>query len=273
VFPYWPNGVFDVDEWGIANWIITLQGRTTTGVLVDRVEYTADGDELGYYEFDGLLPGTYFVNETLQWGFYATRPISNMIVVYPYPYGQVVMRIDFGNLLPAADPDLPFLLEAGWNLWSTPMVVDGLTAKGLLEAIGPSGFVVTKYDQAQGRYITYVVGDSSAEDFPIIAGEGYFVYALEKTSFVLRGHFEALPTHELSSGWNFIGYSQLKPIMASELLTMVDGSYGLVVTCYDRDTARYYSYVLGDGPSEDFAITQGNAYFLWVGGPSSLVLT
>ena len=272
VFPYWPNGVFDVDEWGIANWIITLQGRTTTGVLVDRVEYTADGDELGYYEFDGLLPGTYFVNETLQWGFYATRPISNMIVVYPYPYGQVVMRIDFGNLLPDDDPDLPFLLEAGWNLWSTPMVVDGLTAKGLLEAIGPSGFVVTKYDQAQGRYITYVVNDTS-DDFPIIAGEGYFVYALEKTSFVLRGHFEALPTHELSSGWNFIGYSQLKPIMASELLTMVDGSYGLVVTCYDRDTSRYYSYVLGDGPSEDFAITQGNAYFLWVGGPSTLVLT
>jgi uncharacterized repeat protein (TIGR01451 family) len=273
VFPYWPNGNFDENEWGIANWVITLQGRTTTGILVDRVEYTADGATLGYYEFDRLLPGTYWVNETMQYGFYATRSISNMIMVYPFPYGQVVMRIDFGNLLPEDDPALPCLLQAGWNLWSTPMTVDGLTATGLLEAIGQAGLVVTRYDPALGRYASYVAGDGPSEDFPIVAGEGYYVYALCEVSFVLVGTFEALPMHELLPGWNFIGYSQLKPIMASELLTMVDGSYGLVVTCYDRDAGRYYSYVLGDGPSEDFIITQGNAYFLWVGGPSTLVLT
>ncbi len=137
-YPYWPNGLFDDDEYGLGNWEITLQGWTTTGVYVDRVEYTDNYDNIGYYEFDELLPGTYWVNETLQYGFYATRPICTMSMIYPFPMGPVQIRIDFGNMLPTPDPEIKFVLDAGVNLWSSPLVIaGGLSASGLATAVGP----------------------------------------------------------------------------------------------------------------------------------------
>jgi hypothetical protein len=64
-YPFWPNGVFDPDEYGLGNWRITLQGRTDGGELVSLVQFTDNEDNIGWYCFDRLLPGMYWVNETL----------------------------------------------------------------------------------------------------------------------------------------------------------------------------------------------------------------
>ena len=267
-YPYWPNGIFDEYEHGLGDWEITLQGWTNTGEWVDRVEYTADTGDVGFYMFDHLLPGTYWVNETMLWGWYASKPISNMVIVYPYPYGVVVIRIDFGNVLPEPDPELPFFLNEGWNLWSMPIVVEGLTAKGLLQEIGPNGLVVTKLDEAEKKYYSYVAGDGDEWDFPIVSGDGYFVYVLADTSFTLTGHFPPVASTSLQSGWNFIGYSAIEPAMASEILSRVDG---LEHTCYDEGSGKYVSYVAGDGAEYDFLVTPNHAYYIWVSGPCELV--
>ncbi len=267
VFPYWPNGVFDEDEVGLANWEITLQGWTESGEWVDLVRYTSDGDDLGYYAFEELLPGTYWINETMLWGWYASTPISNMVMIYPYPSGMVVYSIDFGNVLPLPDPELPFFLEKGWNLWSMPFVVDGLTASGLLQAIGPSGSMVTMLDEAEGRYYTYMAG-TNMSDFAIEASEGYFVFVTADTSFTLTGYFPEVSSTSLQGGWNFIGYSSLEPEMASELLVRAGG---LMLTCYDEESGRYVSYMSGESAEYDFLVTPGKAYYIWVSGPCDLV--
>ncbi|UCE91290.1 MAG: hypothetical protein JSV90_07725 [Methanobacteriota archaeon] len=267
-YPYWPNGIFDEYEYGLSDWEITLEGWTETGEYISMVRYT---DEFGYYEFTDLLPGTYWINETLLWGWYASRPVSNMVIIFPYPAGMVIFRIDFGNVLPEPDPEVPFVLEEGWNLWSTPIVVDGLTASALLDAIGPHGLAVTMLDNGQGKYESYVAGMSPERDFPIVTGLGYFVYVTADTAFTLRGSFESQPKADLVSGWNLIGYSSLRPVMASELLEMVDGSYGLALTYYDKDEGQYESYVAGFSSERDFVVTPGNAYYIWVGGPCELV--
>jgi len=267
-YPYWPNGVFDDYEYGLSDWEITLEGWTSTGEYVSMVRYT---DDLGYYEFIDLLPGTYWVNETLLWGWYASRPVSNMVMVFPFPQGMVVFRIDFGNVLPEPDPELPFFLEQGWNLWSMPIVVDGLTAAGLLDAIGPNGQAVTMLDSDEKKYKSYVAGFSLERDFPVVSGVGYFVYVTADTAFTLTGTFESRPSTDLVSGWNFVGYSSLKPVMASEMLEMVEGSYGLALTYYDTDADKYVSYVAGFSSERDFLVTPGNAYYIWVDGPCELV--
>ncbi|UCE45947.1 MAG: hypothetical protein JSU93_03525, partial [Methanobacteriota archaeon] len=267
-YPYWPNGIFDEGEYGLEDWKITLEGWTNTGVYVSMVYYT---DACGYYEFTELLPGTYWVNETLLWGWYASTPIANMIEIHPYPQGTVIFRIDFGNVLPEPDPEIPFYLTEGWNLWSTPIVVDGLTASSLLDAIGPNGLVVTMLDIEQGKYKSYVAGMSLERDFPVVTGIGYFVYVTADTAFTLKGTFESQPKTSLLSGWNFIGYSSLRPIMASELLDKVEGSYGLVLTYYNEDEGKYESYIAGSSPERDFLVSSGNAYYIWVSGPCEIV--
>jgi len=227
--------------------------------------------DIGYYEFRDLLPGTYWVNESLLMGYYATRPIANMIMINPHPLGPFEIVIYFGNLIPEADPEFNFVLDAGWNLWSAPIDVNGgLTAKGLLEAVGPNGLIVSKLNKTSGKYLSYVAGDDKG-DFPIVLGEGYYIWVSAFTTFTLEGTIVAASEADLVAGWNIVGYSQLKPAMASELLTMVDGCTAWMVSYLDSETGRYYSYVLGDGAEYDFVVTQGRAYFVWVDGPGSMV--
>ncbi len=213
VYPYWPNGNFDEGEDGIGNWEITLQGRTNTGVLVDRVVYTDNYFDIGHYEFGELLPGTYWVNETMMEHFYATRPISNMIAIYPFPYGQVSMRIDFGNLLPEVDPELNFVLKKGVNLWSSPLeITGGLMASDLAAAIGPTAMRISMYDTATKTYKDFLPLFNDAdgpEDFPILVGVGYFVVVSVDTAFVLEGDLATNAVVSLAGGINILGYTEL----------------------------------------------------------------
>ena len=277
-YPFWPNGMFDVDEYGLGNWKITLQGWTDTGVWVNLVQYTENEDgNIGYYEFCNLLPGIYWVNETLQYGYYATRPIANLVMVYPFPWGPVTQRIDFGNLLPSRDPEVRFVLTKGWNLWSSPLAITGgLTASQLATAIGSSVAKISKLDTATGQYTTFIPGfnqPGSANDFVIELGKGYFVVTKSETSFVLKGEFAVKTTAALYSGWNIVGYTSMKPTTASQLVTLVSGAKVLRISYLDQDTGQYKSFIPGfnkPGSTYDFTITQGRAYFLVTAGAATL---
>jgi hypothetical protein len=271
-YPFWPNGLFDPWEVGLGNWRITLEGYTDTGVRVAEVRFTNNVGPIGtigWFEFTDVLPGTYWLNETRQNGFVSTTPYAVLLQVYPFPLGPVVIRHDFGNLVPSADPTLLFVLEKGWNLWSSPLSVSGLTAKSLLNAIGSNAMAVSRLDSAK-VYHSYVKGYDSAYDFPIALGEGYFVYVKQKTTFALTGLIEEGASASVTKGWNIVGYGKLEPMTASQLLASVAGCNAKAVTYLDATTGVYHSYVKGYPAAYDFTITQGRAFFLWVDGAGSV---
>ena len=269
-YPFWPNGMFDEDEFGLGNWEITLQGWTDTGVYVNEVRYTDNVVKIGFYCFADLLPGKYWVNETLLFGYFATRPISNLVIVYPFPMGPICIRIDFGNLLPSKDPDVPFTLQAGWNLWSTPLVVDGLTARTLLQKIGPSAQIICKLDSATGQYKSFASMFPETWNFPIVLGQGYYIYATEKTHFVLRGNFTDGAPIAGSQGWNLIGYDQLQSMKASKILASGIGCNVQLVTYYDADAGGYKTFAKFFPSTYDFQVTSGRAYFVYVDAAGTL---
>jgi hypothetical protein len=272
-YPFWPNGIFDLpDEHGLGNWEITLDGYTTEGVHVHEVVYTENIDMgmIGYYEFDGLLPGTYTVTETLLTGYWATTQLSATIIIYPFPYGPVSKRLDFGNLVPSADPEVNFVLQAGWNMWSTPIIVEGLTASSLLQNVGQSGVLVMKIDKASNSLLTYVAGDDPMFDFPIVVGEGYYLWVSGETVFQLEGFMPGPRTESLTDGWNFIGHDGLRPLTASKLLAKVQGAQALLVMGYNPHTGNLDTFVVGDDPMYDFEVTPGRAYFIWVSGAGTI---
>jgi hypothetical protein len=273
-----PNGQFDPEETGLGNWLITLQGYTESGDRIDRwvltdnedLDLTDGFDEIGYYEFLNILPGSYWLNETLLSGYYATTSMYRFITVVGHPYGPFVFEENFGNVIPSPDPQVQFSLKYGWNLWSTPISVTGLTAKSLLSAIGPKGFVVATLVESTGKYVSFVAGDTEG-DFAITLGDGYYIWATGDTTFSLYGWIVGGTKVQLVPGWNIVGYAGLEAITASEFMSMVEGTTPLVLSCMDPSTHRYYSYVLGDGLEFDFSITPGNAYFLWVYGSGQIV--
>jgi hypothetical protein len=91
------------------------------------------------------------------------------------------------------------------------------------------------------------------------------------TVFKMKGDLAFHGKVPLVKGWNIMGYTSLKPVMASELLEMVDGSTAWMITYLDTEAGRYVSYVKGDLEKFDFVVTQGRAYFIWLEGSGSLV--
>jgi hypothetical protein len=271
-YPFWPNGVFDPGEYGLGNWEITLDGWTTDGVHVHEVVYTDNIDNIGYYEFDNLLPGTYTISETLLAGYWATTQLSTTIVIYPFPLGPVTKHIDFGNLIPSADPQINFVLHKGWNMWSTPVDVAGLNAETLLQAVGSNGVLVTMIDKAGNCYNSYAPGDDQLgiTPFPIVSGQGYYIAVTQDTVFQLEGYLPGVRTVNLTTGWNFIGHDGLKPMMASQFLAQVQGGTALLVMGYNPNTGNLDTYVMGDNAMYDFEVTPGRAYFVYVLSPASI---
>jgi hypothetical protein len=178
----WPNGVRDPGESGLGNWHITLEGRTVKGKYVFAETWTKNFgalSDIGYYCFGKLLPGTYWVNETVLTGWVPTKTSVNLIVVPAYPWGPPVrIVVDFANMLPDADPAMTFTLKRGWNLWSTPLDVPGLTAKSLLAAIGPKATVVSQLNKTSGKYDSYLSVSPIRYNFAVVLGHGYYIWSL-----------------------------------------------------------------------------------------------
>ena len=271
----WPNGIRDLGESGLGNWEITLQGWAINGLREDRKTLTRNSGtllaEIGYYCFGQLLPGTYWVNETLQDGWVPTKTTVNLMVVPAYPWGPAVkMVVDFANMLPERDPEMIFVLEQGWNLWSSPLDVPGMTAMDLLSAIGPTASVVIQLNKSSGEYEAYVAGSPARFNFQIELGQGYAVWSSAEVAFTLHGWYVPSSESSVTYGWNMIGYSGLKATKASAVLNSIEGCNGMVLIYLDSDTGEYMSYVKGNPDRFDFIVTPGRAYVIWVDGTGTV---
>ena len=277
--PVYPDGVFDQNnEGGLPSW--PIHWKLVGGIEVDPSPVLTEvdddqtgGDETGLYEI-WLVPGDYEVWEDEEFlnTWEATTPWKVWITIPAHPWGTpVIKRIDFGNTHPLSDPKVPFVLQPGWNLWSSPVRVHGLTAGGLLEAIGPAGLLVTGLDEGSAKYYSYMADWDASYDFPIVAGDGYYIYVTERVYFTLSGDLIGPSQVELKAGWNIVGYSRLTTTKASALLDMVSGCDALLVTGLDGKDARYYSYMDGWDSAYDFTLSAGQAFFIWVDGPGTLV--
>jgi hypothetical protein len=276
--PTYPNGIFDQDEGGYAFW--PIHWKLVGGTIISTVETIADDDETGLVDEAGmyeiwLTPGNYEIWEDEEFlnTWEATTPWKVWLTIPAHPWGSpVIKRLDFGNTLPLSDPMVPFVLDSGWNLWSLPVRVEGLTAASLLKTIGPAGLLITGLNEAKAEYYSYMDGwDEELYDFPIVAGDGYYIYVTERVSFALSGDAIGPSQVELLAGWNLVGYSSLTTMKASALLGMISGGNALLMTGLDDAEARYYSYMVGWDAAYDFTLSAGKAYFVWVDSPCVLV--
>jgi protocatechuate 3,4-dioxygenase beta subunit len=83
------NGSWDATEHGLPDWVIELQGPTTT--------LTTTTDANGNYWFMDIATGTYTVTEQLQEGWQQTFPPSPGNYIVLYVPSQAIEHLDFGN--------------------------------------------------------------------------------------------------------------------------------------------------------------------------------
>jgi len=284
----WPNGVFDshelgignMDEYGIGDWRINLAMWDGSGwISVDHTT-TSKGishpEKRGWYQFTELLPGRYklWEQDRSASGWAPTTPDIVQLVVPEHPWGSpVVIRVNFGNIMPTADPEIPFVLEAGNNIWSSPVTTNGLTAKGLLALIGPEATSITTVNPATGGWVSYVSGMPDRFSFPIIQGHAYYIYATQQVEFALVGEFLDSSQVPLVAGWNMIGLNQMEPVMASKLMTMVSGCTVSTITVFDPESGQWKSYASGMPSRFDLNVVPGVGYLIYTNGPGVLSCT
>ena len=83
------DGVKDIDEPGLAGWVIQLSGDTTL---------SATTDSSGSYGFFNLNPGNYTISEQLQSGWNQSYPPGGVYNV-SLSSGETIDTLDFGNYL------------------------------------------------------------------------------------------------------------------------------------------------------------------------------
>ena len=269
----------DTSKASDGDWEISLQGRTSTGELVHLVTYSDNILEIGHYEFRDIEPGTYWLNCTYRSGFYSTTPLDNFLEFEDGASEPVELRIDFRKLLPGPDPEIGFVLKKGANLWSTPLVNTGVeSASDLATLIGPTCSKISMFDTATGKYKSFIPAlhdAGSGNDFAIDAGKGYFVYVTSETVFSMVGELPATSTVGLAKGVNIVGYNSLTPTTASELVSMSSDCMITKISYLDPVTKKYKSFIPAlhkAGSTNDFAITQGRAYFVWSDEAESLIV-
>jgi hypothetical protein len=269
----YPNGQMDPTEYGVGNWEIKLEGRQVNKVLVQRTVYTTNVgplSDIGKYVFADLLPGVYWVNETLMENWVPTTTCVALLYLSAYPFWPVNMVQNFGNMHPV-DPELNFVLKAGTNMWSSPLQMQNeMRASELAAVIGSSCAKITKWNTTTKTWQHFIPGFTpvnSAKDFRLKNGEGYYVSVRVFTTFQLTGDLVSDSTVDLVAGANLVGYDTLKPLRASEFVNLVSLQGGKVMKISTlNENGQWQHFIPGFTPAgsvKDYTMTQGHSYMVF----------
>jgi len=162
---------------------------------------------------------------------------------------------------------------AKWNLFALP-VLDATYWTGTaheqfdkaadFESV-PNARMVSKWDNANNRYVHYIIGfnlPGDAENFDILVGEGYFVWFDADTSMNFTGNMPRLVTVNVGAGWNVVGWTQtLNGTASADIAPQVMAGLYDDIAEYNRTSGGFNHWLmLGD---DEIILNPGRGYFVW----------
>ncbi len=149
-------------------------------------------------------------------------------------------------------------LEIGWNLMTLPVNLSW-NASDLADQI-PGCLSVSKWDNVNQTYYTYIVGGPPTFDFPLQRGHGYFVDASQQTMLSVSGPPINAVNVSLLPGWNLLGWYHQTSTMASSLSDNITGCSS--VSRWNATAQTYNTYIVGGPDTFDFVIDTGMGVFV-----------
>lgn len=237
---------------------------------------------------DNWGPGTRSVYLKLGNGATASTVSSFKIELYQGSYipGSPVAYSDESPDVPKASPcvvtvsfgeDYNLTIVPGWNLVSIPVLGVALNASALGLVNGEN---ISMLDTSAQNYTEYKQGTSPpSSDFIVMTGLGYWIYA-ETTKQITVSGIKPLSTMPqtlsisvpASGGWALVGWTSMNNTRhASDLASYITGAFVKIVSKWDTAGQLYKDYVVGVDPaSDDFTLTPGEGYMVWVDSPCTL---
>jgi PKD repeat protein len=251
-------------------WLINILGDADTGPVADFswepvfpiIEYPIEFIDLS-------TDNTYdIVNWSWTFGDGNTSFEQNPIHQYTF-LGNYTVCLNVTNSINATDDVCQLIMVIdgiiiyldfciGWNLMTVPME-NTMWASDLSENI--TGCTsVSKWDNVNQTYYTYIVGGPDSFDFQLQDGLGYFVDVIQPTNCSFTGTPIDLVNVSLQMGWNLIGWYHQDNTTAMSLSENISGC--LSVSKWDNVNQTYYTYIVGGPDSFDFTITCGMGLFV-----------
>ena len=171
-----------------------------------------------------------------------------------------------------------------WNFVSFPMIMEGETtsqvkrASDLIDEFGAQGLIITHVvvlrDGVFWVYTTRHMDTTDkiviGEDFNILPGEGYIVYALDSSTISLAGKkVDGSLDIILNSGWNLVGiyHSDVEYFMSDDVISMFSEQNSSIDTVTQFTSGRYQSYIVKEGRvfGFNFEVYPDKAYWIYMG--------
>jgi hypothetical protein len=160
-------------------------------------------------------------------------------------------------------------LAEDWNLITIPVESSWKASEIAINITGCMS--ISRWDNVNQTYNTYIVGGPPIFDFPIKNGSGYFVDTETESIYAINGSSITTVQVPLKVGWNLIGWYHDYNTTASSLAANIPGS--LSVSRWDNVNQTYQTYIVGGPPVFDFTIRNGMGIFvdvnvesIWSGG-------
>jgi hypothetical protein len=157
-------------------------------------------------------------------------------------------------------------LRSGWNLVSSPLVLDGLNTS-VFQGTGVT--MAARYNRATSGFDVYRVGKTPVA-FPIVAGEGYFLYCNGDMQYTFHGHEEQSQAIMIGQGWNLVGWTSQNTSNALEMANRLQNV--TMIARYNTTSGNYDVYRVGKTPVP-FNVAPGEGYFLYTTCPDRQVLS
>jgi|GEM_PF-3214707 len=176
--------------------------------------------------------------------------------------GGVPVDVFKGNLSELNDfvittQHISYPLYEGWNLITIPLANDW-TAEDLGDNI-TGCTVVIMYNASTDTFTTHVV-NTSHDDFPILDGVGYFIYATQDSNLTVSGYPLADVSVPIDTEWNLIGWYHDYATTAGSLGENISNC--TVVIMFDGVSKNFTTHVVGT-PHDNFIIERGIGIFVY----------
>jgi len=201
--------------------------------------------------------GTLLTNKSWSEGV-STGGYLDIAAVDLFANGASTIYYDDISLIPFTNASTISLdLYEDWNLITVPM--DNIwTAETLGQNI-TGCTVVIKFDGDTQNFTTHVV-NTPYDNFPIVNGEGYFIYCSYDTNLTMTGLPLGTTTVHIYQEWNLIGWYTETSTTAESLGTNITDCS--VVIKFDGDTQNFTTHVVNT-PYDNFTIAQGMGLFIY----------
>jgi len=148
-------------------------------------------------------------------------------------------------------------LVTGWNLFSL-YANDSYDSETLCQVVSGCT-VISKFENQ--KYVSHIKG-LPFHIFPLTPGYGFFMHSSQTSTIPLSGSRITTPTKnitiELERGWNIIAWTSETNTTAEAVCDDIPARY------IAKYSATGFTTHLKDNPSNNFTVSEGNGYFVWV---------